>query len=186
LAGEEAAAAPYAQRNQAQATQPTMAQPRPFPTTDELASFDDATLIQTLRDLSAQLLYSLQRFDKAAGWQRYLDVSYAALGNASAEPSTIQLDVLEKQLARYDKVSAGGQFAKIAALPSFGPTHAALILVVERFSQPSPVTVDLDPFGDHSHDPGPVTEPAEGELLPSPPPSPEPRSSQRSIIIRRR
>ena len=185
LAEAEAGVAPYGQPNQTQAMRPTLAQPRPLPAAEELASLDDVTLIQTLRDLSAHLAYSLQRFDKAAGWQRYLALPYDALGSPGVEPVELHLDVLEKQLARFDKVATRAELAKIAALPSFAPTHIALGLVVERFSGPAPAPIDLDPFGDNSHDPGPVTEPAERELLPSPPPSPEPRRGQRSILKRR-
>jgi hypothetical protein len=184
LAEAEAAAEPLARRQQAQAMRPTLAEPRPFPTMEQLASFDDVTLLQTLRDLSAQLDYSLQRFDKAVRWQRYLALPQDSLGTAGVEPVEIQIEVLEKQLTRYDKVAAGHEFAKIAALSSFAPTHAALRLVVERFSQPGPVMVDPDPFGDNRYDPGPVGEPAENETLPTPPPSPEPRLGQRSILKR--
>ena len=158
------------------------------------------TLVETLRNLSAHFAYSLERFDKAAGWQRYLALPGDALGSPGIEPVAIRLDVLEKQLARYDKVATGAEYAKIADLPSFAPTHAALGLVVERFSDERPMTVDPDPFGDNRNDPGPVTEGSttegstvqgskveqdKSELLPSPPPSPEPRRGERSIIRRR-
>jgi len=184
----------------AYAMRPTLAQARPLPTAEELAVLDVVTLVETLRHLSEHLAYSLERFDKAAGWQRYLVLPGDALGSPGIEPVAIRLDVLEKQLARYDKVATGAEFAKIADLPSFAPTHGALRLVVEQFSAEEPVMVDPDPFADNRHDPGPVTEGStvqgsklegskleqvESELLPSPPPSPEPRRSERSIIRHR-
>lgn len=189
LAPPQEGAGYYGQPNEAQAMRPTLAQARPLPTAEELAALDDVTLMQTLRDLSAELAYSLERFDKADGWQRYLALPSDALGSPGVEPVEIRLDVLEKQLTRYDKVATGAEFSKIAALPSFAPTHAALSLVIERFSEDGSATVDLDPFGDYRQDseddPGPVTEQNEDELLPSPPPSPEPRRGQRSILKRR-
>jgi hypothetical protein len=165
-----------------------------------LAALDVVALVETLGNLSAHLAYSLERFDKAAGWQRYLALPGDALGSPGVEPVAIRLDVLEKQLARYDKVATGAEYAKIADLPSFAPTHGALRLVVERFSADGPAIVDPDPFGDNrhdtsGHDPGPVTqgskvegsklEQGKGELLPSPPPNPEPRRGERSIIRHR-
>lgn len=181
----EAGAQSYDRPREPQAMRPTLAQPRPLPTAEQLAALDDAALVQALRDLSSQLAHSMKRFDKAEGWQRYLALPYDALGSPGSEPVAIQLDILEKQLVRYDKVATSAKFAKIAALPSFTPTHIALHLVVERFSEVGPVLVDPDPFGDNQHDPGPVTEQVKEELLPSPPPSPEPRRGQRSILKRR-
>lgn len=174
--------------------QPTLAEYRPLPTSAELAAMDLPTLVQTLRDLEATLMYELSRFDKAAGWQWYLALPDDALGSPGEPEISVRLDVLEKQLARFDKVAAGGQFAKIAELPSFPVTHEALGLVVEQFRGDSPALVP--PQGnDFSHDPGPVMERDGRELLPAPPPSPEPpssdtpnpelRSGERSIIKQR-
>jgi hypothetical protein len=177
----EGAAPYYGQPGAAPLQQPAPAEFRPLPTSEELAVLDVPTLLQVLRDLSATLQYELQRFDKADGWQRYLALSDDALGNPGAEQVAIRLDVLQKQLARFEKVAAGGQFAKIAALPSFAPTHEALRLVVERFSEGGPAMVPPSD-DDYSHDPGPVTERGESELLPAPPPSPEPRRGERSIL----
>ncbi|MCH9040447.1 MAG: hypothetical protein IIC23_13810, partial [Chloroflexi bacterium] len=75
-------------------------------------------------------------------------------GRCGVEPVAIRLDVLEKQLARYDKVATGAEFVKIAALPSFAPTHVALRLVVERFSEGGPaMVVPPDPFAENRDDP---------------------------------
>ncbi len=190
MAPPEGAAGYYGRPGEAYAMRPTLAGPRPLPTAEELAALDVVTLVETLRNLSAHFAYSLERFDKAAGWQRYLALPGDALGNPGVEPVAIRLDVLEKQLARYDKVATGAEFAKIADLPSFAPTHGALRLVVERFSADGPAIVDPDPFADNRNDPGPVTqgsklEQGKGELLPSPPPNPEPRRGERSIIRHR-
>lgn len=190
MAPPEAVPQNAAQPDEAYAMRPTPAEARPLPTAEELAALDLESLVGTLRNLSAHLDYSLERFDKAAGWQQYLALPGDALGSPGTKQMAIRLDVLQKELARFDKVAAGAEFAKIAALPSFAPTHEALRLVVERFSEEGPVIVDPDPFGDGHLDPGPVTEDStaehdERELLPSPPPSPEPRSGERSILRRR-
>lgn len=167
---------------------------RPLPTPAELAALDLPQLVQTFRELEATLQYELGRFDKAAGWQQYLAVPPEALGDPTADPIAVELNVLEKQLGRFDNVAAGGEFAKIAASPSFPATHEALRLVVERFAgsdpgpgaDPGPGPAMVPPQDeDYSKDPGPVTE-SESEELPAPPPSPEPprmqRSGERSIL----
>ena len=177
-----AEASPY--HGQVQAMHPPLAEAPPLPTPEQLSAMDLVTLVGTLRDLSGTLQQSLRRFDDPVGWQRYLEIPEDALGSPGMENLEVRLDVLEKQLTRYDKVAVGQKFAKIAAIPTFQATHAALQLVVERFSEAGPVLID--PAAENwQKDPGPVTEPEDGELLPAPPPSPEPRQGEHSILKRR-
>ena len=154
--------------------QPTPAQPHLLPTARQLANLDDTTLRASLRNFSTELTDSLERFDKAEGWQHYLAI-----------PSATEPGALKIQLARFDKVATQAEFAKIASLPSFASTHAALGLVVERATDSRTLQAVPDPFDDSQFDPGPVTKPIAAEPLPAPPPSPEPRSGQHSILKRR-
>lgn len=156
---------------------------RPLPTGEELAAMDLPTLVATMHELMATLQFELERFDKADGWQRYLALPEDALSGPGEEVS-VRLDELQKQLARFDKVAGGGQFTKIAALPSFPATHEALRLLVEQFNEGGPAMVPPQD-AEFSRDPGPVTERDESELLPAPPPSPEPRRGERSILKQR-
>jgi hypothetical protein len=172
---------------------------RPYPTPEQLAAMELLALVQELRVLDALLTYELGRFDRPEGWQRYLALPPDALGAPGDPEPAVRLDVLQRQLARFDKVAANEEFAKVAASPSFAATHAALRAVVERFGEGGP-TLDGDPASeggpalippqdeDFPNDPGPVTDSEESEQLPAPPPNPEParmRSGERSILKQR-
>ena len=163
---------------------PTPAQAPPLPSAAEMASMDMVELIATLRDMSRLFQESLQdRFDDPGGWQRYLAIPEDALGTPGVEQVALRMDVLDEQLERYSKAAAGGKYAKIAAMPSFAATHAALELVMQRFAEAEPA--QAEPAEESwQNDPGPVTQPRPVEALPVPP-NPEPRRGERSILKRR-
>jgi len=155
------------------AAQPTYVDAYPLPTTEQLAAMNDLELINTVWDLSARLDARFARFDTGDSWQRYLGFPANAFSKPGVQPVEIRLDALVKTLARFDSVSDNPEFAKIAGLPIFIATKAALRQAVERFQSGSvreggPQMVDpSDPFPAPSD-----SEPADpNEVLPTPEPT---------------
>jgi len=152
----------------------------PFPTAEELAAMDDRALFTALSDLAYGLDVRLSRLNTGTGWQRYLRISDSVL--VAPEEN---LDQLVKTLGRFDSVSDNPEFAKIAGLPSFIATKAALRQVVARLDEPR----TAESAGDSSN--GPVfpssTESSSaGEILPTPATSvvPEASRGEHSILKR--
>ncbi len=98
----------------------------PFPTAEELAAMDDLTLLTAVNDLGYSLDVRLARLETGAGWQRYLRIPASA--------PTAHSEKFVQTLARYDSVADNPEFAKIAGLPSFIATKAALRQVVARLA----------------------------------------------------
>ena len=146
-----------------------------FPSAAELSAMDDASLLAALRELTSRFDARLARLKTGAGWQRYLRLSEPALSDPGAN-----LDPLQRALARFDAVADNPEYAKIAGLPSFIATKAALRQVVMRFDGPQMV----DPFGGDSTPR--EDEPADGEILPTPKPAAEPEAirGERSVLKR--
>ncbi len=168
---------------QVQAEPPTLAETPPLPSPAELEALELTELVSALRDLSRILHDSLEKFDDPTGWQRYLEIPDTALGSPGIEEVAIDLSALEKKLDRFRNVANDAEFAKISKLQPFKATLFTLELVVDRFTQAGPILGDPD-GSQRQQDPGPVTAPDDSsELLV--PPSPEPRSGERSILKRR-
>lgn len=152
----------------------------PFPTAEELAAMDDATLFTAVNDLGYSLEVRLSRLETGAGWQRYLRIPESALSAPAAS-----FDQFAQTLARYDSVADNPEFAKIAGLPSFIATKAALRQVVARLAEPQsgeePARVNSS---------GPTfpssTPPSAEEILPTPavPVEPEATRGEHSILKR--
>lgn len=168
--------------SQVQAPAPTPAQAPPLPSPEQMAEMEMAELLATLRDMSRLLDDSLLKFDEPGGWQQYLEIPDDALGTPGVSEVALQSELLEKQLNRYRNVSVGEKFRKIAEMPSFAATHAALELVMERVEELGAEAVQ-PAEDDWQYDPGPVTAPQPQEALPVPP-NPEPRRGERSILKR--
>ncbi len=111
----------------------------PFPTAEELLAMDDRTLFTTLNDLFHALDARLSRLTTGAGWQRHLLVPSRVLNAPAAN-----LDELQQTLARFDAVADNPEYAKIAGLPSFIATKAALRQTVLRFNGPRIVNPSAD------------------------------------------
>jgi len=147
----------------------------PFPTAEELAAMDDRALFTALSDLAYGLDVRLSRLNTGAGWQRYLRISDSVL----VAPDE-NLDKLVKTLGRFDSISDNPEFAKIAGLPSFIATKAALRQVVVRLGEPR----TAEPAGDSST--GPVFPSSEEEVLPTPATAVEPNASRGEHSILKR
>ena len=173
---------------QVQTKPPVLAAAPPLPSRSELRSLDLPELVATLRDLSHGLHEALYKFEDPAGWQQYLSIPEDALGTPGVDEVVLDVEVLQKQSARFEKVATNREFSKIAAIPSFAATGFALDLLLKRYEALGPKLID--PSGDTGFDdPGPTTgnSPAEAEsfeTLPVPN-NPEPRRGERSILKRR-
>ena len=180
----------YSTDVQSQSAAPTPAEAAPIPSDGQLAQMELPELVSVLRDLSSSLQEALTRFEDPDGWQQYLAIPEEALPTPGTGETSSGLELLAKQLGRYDTVSTGGSFSKIAAMPSFAATHAALELLVERLGQPGP-ELSSPAQQQWQSDPGPASSAQPQEVLPTPPPVPEPateepeyRSGERSILKR--
>ncbi|MCG8449651.1 MAG: hypothetical protein MI725_08735 [Pirellulales bacterium] len=168
----------YAAPPQAVSAQPV----RPLPRQEELAVMDEVTLLDALRDATYRLDHRLARLTTGAGWQRHLIIPPEILGQPGSLPSVLQIDELQKLLARYDKVSTNPEYAKIAGLPSFVATHAALREFIARFVGPQqgqPVGGETTPA---------EVGPNDGqEILPTPAPAEKSEATrgEHSILKRR-
>jgi len=145
---------------------------------------DDAALFTAVNDLGYSLEVRLSRLKTGAGWQRYLRIPESAL-TAPAE----NFDKFAQTLARYDSVADNPEFAKIAGLPSFIATKAALRQGVTRLAEtrtrePSDgnSTGPTFPSSVPSSVPSSTTE----EILPTPalPVEPEATRGEHSILKR--
>jgi len=151
----------------------------PFPTAEELAAMDDATLFTAVNDLGYSLEVRLSRLETGAGWQQYLRIPESALSAPAAS-----FDRFAQTLARYDSVADNPEFAKIAGLPSFIATKAALRQVVARLAGAQTVgPARVNSSGPEF--PSSVPPSAE-EILPTPavPVEPEATRGEHSILKR--
>jgi len=144
----------------------------PFPTAEDLLAMDDPTLFTALSELFYSLDARLSQLTTGAGWQRHLLVP----GNVLRDP-TANLDQLEQGLIRFDSVADNPDFAKIAGLPSFIATKAALRQVVVRLAKPQ-AKVHAKPEA------GPDFPASAEEVLPTPTPvaKPEATRGEHSIL----
>ncbi len=151
----------------------------PFPTAEELAAMEDATLFTAVNDLGYSLDLRLARLETGTGWQSYLRIPASALSAPAAHH-----EKFVQTLARYDSVADNPEFAKIAGLPSFIATKAALRQVVARLASPQTV----EPAGVNSLGPTfPSSAPLSTEkILPTPavPVEPEATRGEHSILKR--
>ncbi|MCH2114083.1 MAG: hypothetical protein MK171_04130 [Pirellulales bacterium] len=165
--------------------------PRLLPTAADLAALDDATLLNTSRDIGAVLHQQLGRLSTAAGWQRHLGVQPELLGMHGIAPDEKQIAWWKTLLGRFDKVSSNPEYGKIIGQSGFVANHAALQEIVSRFAGPRLV----DPAGGKVQQAQAVVEVDRAEesevdsdlgaeLLPAPTLAEEPEatSGERSIL----
>jgi len=145
----------------------------PFPSSDDLLAMDDPALFATLGDLFYALDRRLSRLSTGAGWQRYLLLPSDVLRDPVAN-----LDQLEHGLARFDSVADNPEFSKIAGLPSFIATKAALRQVIARLAVSQAVPTTTGPQGPE------FPAAAKDEILPTPatPKKPAGTRGERSIL----
>ncbi len=160
----------------------------PYPTTDELAVMDDATLVETLRQMMARLHYRLSRLKTGAGWQSYLVLSREILGSPGAPPEAAQFEKVQNILPKFASVQESPEFVKISALPSFVATFAALRETARRFAPTTssgPKIPDPNIEDPASIEEPPVEEPL--EILPTPKADvvPNAKRGERSILKRK-
>lgn len=162
----------------------------PYPTAADLTGMDDKDLVETLRQMMARLHYRLSLLKTGEGWQKYLVLSREILGSPGTGAEIPFAGEIAKVLPRYYGTQDNPEYAKIAALPSFVATLAALQEVNRRFPQAeSPTTgpTITDPASDGTT---PVELPIDKslEILPTPTPAAElPNASrgERSILKRK-
>ncbi len=176
----------------------------PYPTTEQLAEMENAELVETLRQMMARLQYRLSLLETGKGWQEYLVLSREILGSPGSPPTTANIGAIHEILPRYRSVRSDPQFQKIAGLPSFGATLAAMEETTRRFAdaehqdsqhrlQDGPQITN--PNSDRStdggtHEAAPNKTPRQNvpaEVLPSPGPTlvPNAKRGERSILKRR-
>jgi len=101
-----------------------------FPTAQELAVSDDASLQRSLRSIADRLQQRLGRFNTGSTWQRYLRLPDEILGDSSAVE---RREALTELAERFHDVAAEPKYAMIAELPAFAAMRAALIEATSRF-----------------------------------------------------
>jgi len=158
----------------------------PSPTYSQLAAMDDATLVETLREMMGRFNYRLSRLKTGAGWQDYLILSREVLGSPGAPPEAAEYHAIREVLPRYASVQGDPQFEKISALPSFAAAYAALQEAERRLANIQPVGPGIANPSDR--DTTPIEKPAEEvlEILPTPQPAELPNATrgERSILKR--
>ena len=157
---------------------------RPLPTTAQLAAMDEVALFDAWREMTEILHEQLSTLTTAASWQRYLVATDDLRGEQGTLPSEINVDELQKLLARFDKVSNNSEYTKINSRSSFATNRAALREIITRFAGPKLG----GPVGGEIAERQPEAKP-EGreEILPTPflaSERPEASPSERSILKR--
>ena len=141
---------------------------------------DDPTLFQAMNDLGYSLDVRLSRLTTGEGWQRYLQIPESVLRSPIANFVRLQ-----QTLARYDSVADNPEFAKIAGLPSFIATKAAMRQIVVRHAKPQVGQSAAPPRGPalSAADESTVVD---EEVLPTPadPAVPKATRGERSILKR--
>lgn len=164
----------------------------PYPTVNQLATMDEAALVETLREMMGRLNYRLSLLNTGEGWQRYLILNREDLGSPGSAPSQANISKIQQVLPHFQGVENNPEFVKIFSLPSFVAAHGAL-KEVNRRAGISPESFSKDAIvtggqtdGSIINDPSdkvatPVEQPH--ELLPTP----EPAASrgERSILKRK-
>jgi hypothetical protein len=108
-------------------------------TSQDLAAMNDEALWRTLRSTSAQLRDRLNNFDTGDTWQRYLRLPDQVIaGPDPNEPGA--REAFAQLLQRFRDVSVELRYQKIADLPAFKSTQAALTEVVSRQRNPASLT----------------------------------------------
>lgn len=169
----------------------------PYPTSNQLAAMDDATLVETAREMMGRFNFRLSRLETGEGWQKYLVLTRDDLGSPGSSPESARRDKIEKFLPRYRSVSEDSQYVKIATLPSFVAVYNALEEVSQRnIGSPSGSVSVGGPSFANPNNADPIngeTSPAQdnteeaNEILPTPLPSEIPNASrgERSILKRK-
>ncbi|QDS97639.1 polyadenylate binding domain-containing protein [Adhaeretor mobilis] len=109
-----------------------------YPTPAEIATYENAALLNTLQAASVNLMEELEEFSTGEGWQQYLQLSDDALPPAVDGNVQLGMRALQTTLTRMDSVARDQHYVKISSLPSFLVMHAALSETVERFAARSP------------------------------------------------
>ncbi len=107
---------------------------RSFPTAEQLAAFDDGSLLNAVLDIMAQLDADVGQFDTGATWQRYFRLPDDALPPPSRDGHVVLgFNSIKSTLDRLDSVAANPEYPMISGLPSFAAAQLALAEVVNRF-----------------------------------------------------
>lgn len=159
----------------------------PYPTPNQLASMNDATLVETTREMMGRFNYRLSRLKTGEGWQDYLILSREVLGSPGTPPETAQLAAIQKVLPRYASVQEDPQFVKISSLPSFAAAYAALQEAERRLAEFQPIGPQIN--GPNGGEITPAERPTEPqpEILPTPAAAELPNTTrgERSILKRK-
>ena len=107
-----------------------------FPTAQELAAMDDATLRQTLRSTAYWLHDRLADFDTGDTWQRYFRLPAEIFAESSAATNERNA-AFARLLQRFNDIAADPKFGKISKLPAFTAMQAALTELLSRHVVPS-------------------------------------------------
>lgn len=102
-----------------------------FPTAQELAAMDDATLRQTLRSTANRLHDRFARFDTGDTWQRYFRLPEEVVAESPAATNERRA-AFARLLQRFNDISANPQYGKISKLPAFIAMQAALTELLSR------------------------------------------------------
>jgi hypothetical protein len=123
------------------ATRLTSADPPPapevtgqqFPSSAQLAEFDDGSLLNALLAILSQFDADLGRFDTGASWQRYLALPDEALPAPMADGSvTPNWDSLATVHARLEDIAENPDYSMISGMESFHAARNALAEVLQR------------------------------------------------------